>query len=467
MGIIKRFLLISPLFFQSFFSIASNISNNPNPQTGDLYGYHNGKEAPFVTSPIINECSGTGQKSIGDCKSIMVTQINEQFANYGDGTTVRMTSRGSISYTQAPTNLSAAKPTWIEYHFDNPSRWVKSAQSSISKNATITQQSIPQCPPPNFTQYSAVGILADVMYCFDPLELSSNDSCEQEDDFYPSSGLNGVACIVSTDGSRCEYSKSSQGNYHQKSQINLCYIRSDFEVWTPSINESPSIDPTIQTPQDVGAGIDAFSENRDDVCDTNGNCNTGCGTITSGGTQSFVCLSPDSDLDGIADYVDPDIDGDGIRNDDDLDPDGDGQDNPVYQNAGSSSGSAGSTLALENLTSTGNAALGGIQGELAKQNGEGQMPAYSELSGDEDFNGTIMSRLNNSPVSQALSGMAGAINFNTSGSCPELSFYLPSPIDKTVSTSTHCSMMPAMRLIITPVMFAIYLFMGFRIFAAA
>jgi hypothetical protein len=89
------------------------------------------------------------------------------------------------------------------------------------------------------------------------------------------------------------------------------------------------------------------------VCDSNGLCETGCGSIGIGDSDPvFVCLSGDTDGDGLADYLDPDIDGDGIANDDDLDADGDGQDDPVYNNNGD--GNAFDTSNIEGLLSTAN-----------------------------------------------------------------------------------------------------------------
>jgi hypothetical protein len=471
MGLTKRFILISLLFLLTFYSLAATTPSNPNPQIGDLYGYANGRQAPIVTSLTVNNCLGTGAKSLAECRVVMATKTLEYIEAYGDQVTTKAIPRDSISYTQSATALNSTQSLFIQRNFNDGRGWLNWDISFNSQYAAISTVELPQCPPVGYLNFNAVGLLADVLYCFDPIQLDNDDTCESSDDFYPSAGLNGVACVEKNDGSRCEYHKSPLGDYHEKQDANFCYQRVDFQMWAPLASTTPPIDPTLQTPQDVGAGIDAFAENPENVCDTNGNCNTGCGTINSGGVQSFVCLSPDSDLDGIADYVDPDIDGDGIRNSDDLDPDGDGQDNPVYQNAGSGSGTSNELLeSLANAsnsiaTESGNK-LGSLLSEMQEANGSGLMPAFSEGLGVDDANTLAYSTIANSQLVQALNAVSGAIQLGAP-SCPVFAFYLPSPIFQEVSTRIHCDIMPTLSTIIRPVMMAIYLFLGFRVFTSA
>jgi hypothetical protein len=208
----------------------------------------------------------------------------------------------------------------------------------------------------------------------------------------------------------------------------------------------------------LGFGLPSCVEKPENVCDASGRCNEGCGNVSTSTGSAFVCLSKDDDDDGVPNYLDPDKDGDGIANEDDLDSDGDGVDDPKYPNQGSIV--VVNTRKLEGLTSD-------LISELEKQNDSGQMPAFSTSLGEGIAEQTALSRLQNSPVLNALSGMSGFISFGAGAACPNFSFYLPSPIDKNVGTTIHCDLMPTIGIVITPVMLAIYLWMGFRVFASA
>jgi hypothetical protein len=63
--------------------------------------------------------------------------------------------------------------------------------------------------------------------------------------------------------------------------------------------------------------------------------------------------------------------------------------------------------------------------------------------------------------------MTTFVNFGSGSSCPNFSFTLGFPINETVGTTIHCELMPVIGSIITPVMYALYLWAGFRIFASA
>jgi hypothetical protein len=462
MGLIKKKLFLFLLIFQVF-SVNSQLLD---PQFGKL--------APPVASLIIPNCLGFGQKTLAECRIIMISETDLFIANYGDQVTARMSSRGDITFTQTDTALNSSKPTWIEYFYTNPDRWVKYSQSAKSQYAQVVTLEVPQCPDPQFTDYKVpryIDINANqVLYCFNQTDLNFRDSCPDstQDGGYvlPVTAINTepTMCLDKPDGSMCKYKQV--GDVYVTDFENNCYELNG----APRFDESGIIqpDPTISTCQLLGQGVSACIEDPFNVCDSQGNCNTGCGSVAFGDSQPlFVCLSGDTDGDGLANYLDPDIDGDGIRNEVDLDSNGDGIDDAKILKPAESMNVSLNLGNMETLQAQGNTSLSEIKGLLEQQNGSSPMPAYSTILNSDTVNQSIVNRIGAAPVSLALSGMATAINFNTEGSCPELSFYLPSPIDKTVSTSTHCSMMPAMRLVITPVMFAIYLFMAFRIFAAA
>jgi hypothetical protein len=436
-----------------------------------------GKVAPDVISPVIDNCSGAGAMLVSECKDEMTTQINDQMANYGDGTTSRMTSRGEISFSQSETNLNASKPTWIEYLYSNPERWVKYSQSAISKNATIRQEAVPQCPDPNNPDYKVPRYIDingnNVLYCFEQTDLNFRDSCPDstQDGAYviPVSGSNtsDSMCVDKPDGSSCKYKKT--GESYTTDFENDCYILNGLDRWQED-TALTSPDPTNPDCQDIGNAVTACIENPDNVCDSSGACNEGCGNVAIGDNDPvFVCLSGDTDNDGLADYLDPDIDGDGIANDLDLDSDGDGKDDPKYPTSKSSEGTVVNvdTSQLETLAGQGNAALESIKDELETQNGSGLMPAYSVVKDQEILNNSTYGKIANSDLVLAFSGVATFINFGGDGACPDFSFYLPSPIDKQVGTDLHCTLMPSISVILSPVMIAIYIFLGFRVFTSA
>jgi hypothetical protein len=327
----------------------------------------------------------------------------------------------------------------------------------------------PQPPHQDFI-YTHVDPITDQKTCFEPVDLAYRDSCPdstQDGDYVlPVSETNSSdsICQSKSDGSMCKYNLVD--NVYVTDFENNCYSSPSIPTFDDLGLIQP--DPTNQDCQDIGNGITACVENPDNVCDSNGGCNSGCGSIGIGDADPvFVCLSGDSDGDGLGDYYDPDIDGDGIANELDLDSDGDGKDDRKYPKKSESQTVSLDTDKLESQGAESNATLSEIKGLLEEQNGSGKLPEYSSIAEETTFNDSIMSRLTNAPVMVAMSSISGAINFNTEGSCPVLSFYLPVPIDKTVSTSTHCEIMPMISVIITPVMFAIYLFMGFRIFGSA
>lgn len=330
------------------------------------------------------------------------------------------------------------------------------------------------CPHPDRPDNKVQKFIGAAPFCYGQDDLNMRDSCPDstQDGAYvlPVNANNQqpVMCLDKPDGSSCKYTK--QGSAYVTDFENDCYELNGLPRFNDSAITQP--DPTNPECQDIGGGVNFCLEKQENVCDANGKCNSGCGKVAIGDSPSiFGCMSGDTDGDGLADYLDPDLDGDGIRNEDDLDSDGDGKDDPTLPN--SRSGGT-STLALEGLANKTNQAIGetnlkldGIKAELEKQNGSGAMPAVSSGLADKIAEQTTLSRIKGSDVALALESMTTFVNFGSGSSCPNFSFTLGFPINETVGTTIHCELMPVIGSIITPVMYALYLWAGFRIFASA
>lgn len=320
------------------------------------------------------------------------------------------------------------------------------------------------CPPDSYENWSLPAKVDNTNLCYDPNDISFRDSCPDSvsDGSYilpvTPNNQGSIVCQQKPDGSQCKYNRVD--DYYETDFENNCYVDENILEYQSGENNQP--DPQGNECQDIGT--ESFClEDPDNVCDAQGTCNTGCGSISIGNSSpQFGCFSEDYDNDGVPDYKDPDIDGDGIRNEDDLDSDGDGVDDPYY----GGSGSGTSTLILENLTRETNSELSNIKEEIKKQNGSGLMPAYSVSEDELTFNQGIYSKINDSELVTAFDSISGAIVFGSGSACPDLSFYLPS-LGETIGTTIHCDIMPTLGAIITPVMLAIYLWLGFRVFASA
>lgn len=230
----------------------------------------------------------------------------------------------------------------------------------------------PSCPPegtlangqPAFPDHKVLGTRDGQEYpdCFTPADLAEADNCEAKDSngLYPSTfGENptdpNTTCMKHEDDSVCPVkvqtsieSVSTGETYYfyafdESKDPSSCYdVVGNLDTATGLDSE----DPPTEECTDYN-GLVLCNEITQNVCDANGNCDAGCGSVSFGDQSAFVCSGTDTDGDGLADYLDPDIDGDGIANDDDLDADGDGQDDPTYSNSG-------------------NADLSGIEGYLAQ-----------------------------------------------------------------------------------------------------
>ncbi len=78
----------------------------------------------------------------------------------------------------------------------------------------------------------------------------------------------------------------------------------------------------------------------------------------------------------------------------------------------------------------------------------------------------VSSRLGNSALVQTFSGVANILNLS-SAQCPDFSIDLPSPINSTVSTTVHCTVMDSVRTPLSAVMHVVFVIAGFRIVASA
>jgi hypothetical protein len=456
MGLIQRFLIFNFFLFLSFPLFAVGIFDSTYSQTPE--------------STTLKQVSSSGTYFAMFCPDAANLAETTFIENRPDTEyeTFEWNGKTDISSYDGECDwaISYAK---TRYWSNGNVRDVSNYNSIIISVNTLASQA-PTCPPENFAQYQVLHTEGNDSYCYNEADLLTRDSCPDstQDNSYilPSNSNNSASsmCQNKSDGSSCKY--QLEDDVYFSDFENDCYSSPDIAQYDETGISQP--DPTIQDCQSLGQDVTACIEDPINVCDSQGNCNSGCGSVSIGDSDPlFMCLSDDIDLDGLADYKDPDIDGDGIANELDLDADGDGLDDVKYSKPDEAMTVSVDFGALESISSQSNTKLDEIASLLETQNDSGQMPAYSTISDEITFNDSIMSRLNSSPVVLAMSSMSNAINFNTDGSCPELTFYLPSPIDQTVSTDTHCSMMPTMRLVITPVMFALYLFMGFRIFAAA
>ena len=196
------------------------------------------------------------------------------------------------------------------------------------------------CPPTAFPSYDRTLIATSGnSKCFDVVDLLSRDTCPTAADYnlLPVSGNDlstGYTCQQLTDGSSCKYVPDETGEFLiNDPEGSICY-----NPQVPTYDDSGLNAPTnpIGQCENIGNGVVACPEDPLNVC-PNGQCQEGCGNMAfNGSPEVFVCLSDDTDGDGIGDYADPDIDGDGIPNTDDPDADGDGQDDPQYGDDSSS-----------------------------------------------------------------------------------------------------------------------------------
>jgi len=240
----------------------------------------------------------------------------------------------------------------------------------VQRQSTIVAtsiQSVPQCPPADNTSYDFARTVDGQLQCYDMLDILDRDSCpdSQSDGTYVLPQLGNTSqtlCQQRDDGSMCAYDLVEDYYVANYEANQGCYTAENPNLYDGDLNP----DENSQQCHDIGGGTSACPENPDNVC-PNGQCQSGCGTIAVDGSDPvFVCLSDDTDGDGIGDYADPDIDGDGIGNEQDLDDDGDGIDDPVYPDGGTV-GVGGTQISID-LTET-NALISAVKNAVDNASG--------------------------------------------------------------------------------------------------
>jgi len=115
-----------------------------------------------------------------------------------------------------------------------------------------------------------------------------------------------------------------------------------------------------------------------------------------------------------------------------------------------------------------NETLTGIK-DILEGEGGSSMPEHS-TSSVENFgaaNAAFMGRLNSAPVVLAFGSIAGLVSV-AGAQCPALDVDFPEPIGTSVSSTMHCDIYTShVAPVLSAIMYACYLFMGFRIFASA
>ncbi|HTF85332.1 MAG TPA: hypothetical protein VL987_12190 [Cellvibrio sp.] len=115
---------------------------------------------------------------------------------------------------------------------------------------------------------------------------------------------------------------------------------------------------------------------------------------------------------------------------------------------------------------TANETLTGIKDIL---DGDAQpMPGHSQatVATFAGVNQAFYGRLVSSPIGNAFSGVSSLVNL-AGAECPEFSVELPEPIGITASTALHCEVYLSVASVFSVVMYAVYAFTAFRIFASA
>lgn len=99
----------------------------------------------------------------------------------------------------------------------------------------------------------------------------------------------------------------------------------------------------------------------------------------------------------------------------------------------------------------------------------GNLPSHSqsEASSIAEANANFKSRIDNSDIVQAFTGMADLLSLENAD-CPMFSIDLTATIiNQNISTSIHCDLMESIRPVISPVMIIIFIWIAFKIFASA
>lgn len=310
----KKALLGAALLIAPFFSFANIFDNasNPVPMPESRQCMYNGIDITLYANQAYSEWKSSKGQSIGGVSSEDV----EMRHNYN--------GPGQCKYKFYKSHYNRIQKSTGE--------WIEDGRyQSFNFNQTGPYETTYACDPTS--EHSITGTRTGDSHsvCFTPQSLADVDTCDVNSPWLPvGSSTDTFQCKTKPDGSRCRYEmKQSNGQswLQPTAEPDNCFTGNG------SLYEEPDPAPTPPTGdecQEIGNGITACPENPANVCDSNGLCQTGCGTVAFAGEEHFMCLSSDTDGDGLGDYADPDIDGDGIHNDDDIDADGDGREDPVY-----------------------------------------------------------------------------------------------------------------------------------------
>mgnify|MGYP007022652337 CR=1 FL=1 len=187
------------------------------------------------------------------------------------------------------------------------------------------------CPPGadiTYTYGSDLNGDGDVDVCSDPVLIGLVDDCKPESQDYLSRAkvTSDSVCATLPNHSVCKYDAVDVGAGQKAYALDLegdCYDADSDLPESDYVNDSLPLPGVGENGYacEADGGLLTCSETPENVADPDtGEVPDGCGTANI----SFICMSGDTDSDGLPDYLDPDIDGDGLLNDDDTDPTGGG-----------------------------------------------------------------------------------------------------------------------------------------------
>lgn len=395
----KKALLGAALLIAPFFSLANiyEDANSVNPETTtscELEKEPSQVVEEFNTGNNLPRRDGTVRYT-----AAIVTNVN--YYDYGNGS---CKAQVNYSYKLYRTNTSNG-----EEYLDRTIGSYTNVYGTVEEVPTCLNHPANQGKPLS-EQYTILKKRQDgTSQCYSPKDLAEVDSCEQKDSdgLYESfiSSESGVSCMEKPeDGSICpvkknfEITSNSSGNtsyfyeYDTSTEPSTCYQLNTVTPPQPQNLEIDSQFPNVDGACSESNGISMCNENPLNVCDQNGNCQQGCGSVSFGGQQEFICLSGDIDNDSIPDYQDRDKDGDGIPNEDDLDADGDGIEDPIdtsSNNIRTPHQSSIEQLLGQIAQNTSGGSGGGGSGSSASEIGESVAEEIEEkLVEQADFSGT-------------------------------------------------------------------------------
>lgn len=347
---------------------------------------------------IVSTCMYDSTTSM---ESYLNTQSNINFNNLVAGNTSTSKVEGyyyewyneTVSGSTSCYGQVAAYTRRYTYNETNGQWYFQNNISVGSGPSPGSLTSAPTCPPEGEgnIDYQFGGQVNGELQCFNEQSLKDADTCDVNASWLPSDGSGASqVCQNKEDGSQCRYSLQSvdgQSFYAPTAEPDSCYT-GGIPDYSGSAETAPAPYPSDCTTMSDGVTV-MCPEDPSNVCDSNGTCQTGCGTVAFDGVEEFVCFSGDTDGDGIGDYADPDIDGDGIPNDQDTDADGNGQDDPDYSNTPGSTTSTGTVTvdmtSTNNLIAQGTAATNNVK--TAVDGVKGAVDGVADILSDTTYTG--------------------------------------------------------------------------------